>query len=149
MADRWRQVEDFFHRALEREEPERAAFLNEACAGDDALRREVEALLAEETESGFMETPAMEGEARELAQENRPTMEGKRIGNFEILSLLGKGGRHLSWAVNCTILANPLYSNNFHPARCLSFRGAVHDDDDELTCLDSRDRRMMTNTSLG
>ena len=92
MADRWRQIEDLFHRALERREPERAAFLNEACAGDDALRREVEALLAEETESGFMETPAMEGEARELAQENRPTMEGKRIGNFEILSLLGKGG---------------------------------------------------------
>lgn len=93
MADRWRQVEELFHRALEREEPDRSAFLDEACAGDEALRRDVESLLVEEAESGFMETPAMEGEARELAQENRPGLEGRRIGTFEILSLLGRGGQ--------------------------------------------------------
>lgn len=44
-AERWRQIERLYHAALEREPDERAAFLDEACAGDDELRREVESLL--------------------------------------------------------------------------------------------------------
>jgi hypothetical protein len=38
VSDRWRHIEDLFHRALEREEGDRAAFLREACAGDESLR---------------------------------------------------------------------------------------------------------------
>ena len=40
--DRWKQVEELCHAALEREESGRAAFLEQACAGDEALRRRVE-----------------------------------------------------------------------------------------------------------
>ena len=40
--ERWQQIERLYHEALERESPQRAAFLGEACSGDDALRREVE-----------------------------------------------------------------------------------------------------------
>jgi hypothetical protein len=39
--DRWQKIERLYHAALEREESERAAYLAGACAGDDALRREV------------------------------------------------------------------------------------------------------------
>jgi hypothetical protein len=47
-ADRWRQVENCYHAAMERPVPERGAFLAQACANDPVLRREVESLLAHE-----------------------------------------------------------------------------------------------------
>lgn len=46
--ERWEQVERLYHAALERETSQRAAFLREACFGDDALRTEVQSLLAQE-----------------------------------------------------------------------------------------------------
>jgi hypothetical protein len=39
MSERWKQVESLYHAALERETATRAAFLAEACAGDEELRR--------------------------------------------------------------------------------------------------------------
>jgi eukaryotic-like serine/threonine-protein kinase len=44
--DRWKQIEQFYHAALERVPNAREAFLDEACAGDEDLRREVAGLLA-------------------------------------------------------------------------------------------------------
>jgi hypothetical protein len=44
--DRLRQIEELYHSTREREGGERAAFLAEACRGDEELRREVESLLA-------------------------------------------------------------------------------------------------------
>jgi non-specific serine/threonine protein kinase/serine/threonine-protein kinase len=43
--ERWAQIEDIFHAALELPVHERSDFLNTSCAGDPELRREVEALL--------------------------------------------------------------------------------------------------------
>src|SRR5881628_2089093 len=60
-AGRSQQVEQLYHAARERKPDERAAFLAQACAGDDALRREVESLLVEEDGvRSFLETPALE-----------------------------------------------------------------------------------------
>ena len=50
--ERWRQIEDIFNAALEREPPERPAFLENACSGDEALRRRVEALLQQDGQDG-------------------------------------------------------------------------------------------------
>jgi hypothetical protein len=46
------RISELYHRALERAPDARAAFLNEACDGDEALRKEVESLLGYES-AGF------------------------------------------------------------------------------------------------
>jgi hypothetical protein len=37
--EHWRRLEEIYHAALARGESERTAFLADACAGDEALRR--------------------------------------------------------------------------------------------------------------
>ncbi|MEO6725132.1 MAG: serine/threonine-protein kinase [Blastocatellia bacterium] len=80
--------------ALERPAAERAAFLAQACAGDAALRHEVEALMASfqaanQTALGFLETPAVESLGLAASSPRAP---GERIAHYEILSALGAGG---------------------------------------------------------
>ena len=59
--ERWSEVERVCHAALAHDPPERAALIAAACAGDAALRREVESLLAhEERAADFMSTPALD-----------------------------------------------------------------------------------------
>ena len=63
--ERWRQVEDVFHAALTRSESDRAAFLASACAGDEALLREVQSLLAQPASArGFLDGPAWRSRRR-------------------------------------------------------------------------------------
>src|SRR5690242_8759558 len=57
-SERWRQVDELFEQALERAPTERARFLNDACAADASLRREVEEMLrCDERAEDFIETP--------------------------------------------------------------------------------------------
>ena len=68
--DRWGQIERLYHTALEREPQERDAFLDEACSGDEDLRREVAGLLVCDVPSdSFIQSPAVEIAARALAAE--------------------------------------------------------------------------------
>ena len=91
--ERWEQIEKLYHTALEKEAGLRSAFLDEACAGDDSLRREVESLLAYANRAeNFIESPAIEMAATMLAKEQAGSAIGMKAGPFEILSLLGAGG---------------------------------------------------------
>ena len=99
--ERWKQVEELCHAALEREESERAAFLKGACAGDEALRQQVETLLAYEKQAEkFMEAPALDAAAKLLAQDqaSRPSSEtdsgliGRTVSHYHILQKLGGRG---------------------------------------------------------
>ena len=101
-SERWKQIEQLYHAALEREPGAREAFLDEACAGDEDLRREVAGLLACDLPSdSFIQSPAIEIAAKALAAEPlieastnpmRGPIAGSQIGAYQLLSLLGRGG---------------------------------------------------------
>jgi len=91
-ADRWRRVDELVERALERPAGERPAFLDEACGDDDALRREVESLIAHDRDDEFLATPAAAEAAGLLPGAADPSRVGQQIGRFELVARLGAGG---------------------------------------------------------
>jgi serine/threonine protein kinase/Tol biopolymer transport system component len=95
-ANRAAEIRRICQEALERPSIERARFLSDACAGDESLRREIEALLAHDLSADrFLATPAFEIEAGQLAiaeAAGRNALVGNRLGTYEILSLIGSGG---------------------------------------------------------
>jgi serine/threonine protein kinase/Flp pilus assembly protein TadD len=92
-AERWRQVEALYHSAQKWRLGERSAFLAEACGGDEELRREVESLLAQDSSSGILESPAWEAAPSLLSQpENARLPPGTQIGPYKIEGTLGAGG---------------------------------------------------------
>ena len=91
-TDRWRQIEQFYHEALEREPAERDRFLQEACA-DVTVRAEVESLLGCEAQAeGYLERPALEMTAEALAEGRAHSMLGRVLGHYQIVAFLGAGG---------------------------------------------------------
>ena len=90
-TDAWREVERIYHAALARPVSERAAYVASACAGDAAVQREVESLLALAGDaSAFLETPAAAVAAADLARERFPA--GRQLGSYVIRGPLGAGG---------------------------------------------------------
>src|SRR5258708_1671406 len=82
----WERVKEIFESALEAPSQDRPAFLDRACAGDSALREEVERLLRSDAEAdGFLNAPLLECRYSLSA--------GEIIGaRYEIVRLLGRGG---------------------------------------------------------
>ena len=90
--ERWQQISTVFQAALERGPGQQAAFLDEACAGDSSLRREVESLIASHEQVGnFIEAPAIEVAAPLLVDDQADSV-GRMIGHYKILGPLGEGG---------------------------------------------------------
>src|SRR5262245_44020881 len=89
----WERIEWLYHAALGREANERAAFLAAACAGDEALRRQVELLLSCDARAeDFIEAPALEFAAHLQTEEQESSLIGRRLGPYQILALIGAGG---------------------------------------------------------
>lgn len=91
-AERWRLIEDIFHRVSELPTAERAAFLNAQCAGDDPLRREVESLLSADAQVENHLEEAVEGVFSLAASESDERLERQQIGPYRVLRELGRGG---------------------------------------------------------
>lgn len=68
--DSRQRIETLFHAVLELEPMERAPFLDKACDGDETLRREVESLLAHNTEN-FLNSNLAQETARLLADDHK------------------------------------------------------------------------------
>src|SRR5229473_497520 len=98
--ERWGKIESVFQKVLDAEESHRAAVLEESCAGDEDLRREVESLLAHHSEAGsFIETPAFaDAGASPLRPRSSQSLNPKSglaetvIGHYRILGKIGGGG---------------------------------------------------------
>jgi len=74
--ERWGRVKALFQLAVEKPASERDAFLASLAGGDEALRREVQSLLAADV-GETLAPPILSGQ--------------RRIGSYEIVGLLGAG----------------------------------------------------------
>jgi serine/threonine-protein kinase len=89
--DRWVQIEEIFHAALERPESEREAFLAAACDPESEMRNEVQSLLAaHESLNSWYEKPIPLPVSPAQSPEKRVL--GQQFGSYQITSLLSVGG---------------------------------------------------------
>ena len=90
--ERWQQVKEVFAVAIKYPPQERSSFLEERCAHDIELRSEVESLIAANDKSGeFIDQPAYQG-ASWLSEEKVELKPGQKIGTYQVLSFISRGG---------------------------------------------------------
>jgi serine/threonine protein kinase/Flp pilus assembly protein TadD len=135
--DRWRQVEELYHAALEKDESQRTAFLREVCGDDKMLRNEIESLLAYEREAEqFIESPVVELPA-DVTDEVLPrspqtestilpsvpavSLIGASFGHFQILAKVGSGGMGIVYLARDEVLGRRVAIKVLHP-------GMLHDE---------------------
>jgi serine/threonine protein kinase/tetratricopeptide (TPR) repeat protein len=93
MISDWSKVDKVLEAALECEPALRAEFLQQACCGDEGVRREVESLLAAHEQAGtFIESPPAEMAIEMLTGDGIGLTAGQRIGPYRIVAKLGAGG---------------------------------------------------------
>ena len=86
-------LEEIFHSVLDQEPDQIGPFLDTACAGDELLRCELEALLAAHQRAGsFIETPAIGIAARIMENGQADLLVGQTIGHYNVSERIGAGG---------------------------------------------------------
>ncbi len=97
-ADRWQAVNALFHAVLDADGAEREALLRTRAEADPELVEEVRSLLARHQPGAqFLEAPAW-AVAASLMADDAPSLVGKKIGSYQILEEIGRGGMGVVYA---------------------------------------------------
>jgi serine/threonine protein kinase/WD40 repeat protein len=105
MPETANREKDIFLKALDLPSPaEQAAFLDEACGADGAMRRQIEAMLqAHSAQDSFLEKPAaalsptIDQPPQHAAEDDVSERPGTRIGSYKLLQQIGEGGMGVVW----------------------------------------------------
>src|ERR1700682_5966963 len=92
-TERWARIKELFVAAADLAPHERATLLNKECAGDDALRREVESLLDSDSQTdGFIEQPSFEMPRDLFPEPPDESLVGHQFGAYQVIREIGRGG---------------------------------------------------------
>jgi eukaryotic-like serine/threonine-protein kinase len=92
-AQRWRQIDNFFHETLQREAGDREEYLLSLCCGDRGLFDEVMSLISSYENLGeFLERPPLNLGLDLLAARDLELRKGESIGPYIIQNRIGRGG---------------------------------------------------------
>ena len=92
-STKFEEIEEICQAALELLPEKRSAFLEESCGEDIELREEIQSLLSFEKTSDEIINQTPDSLAAEMFSEMRQVdFDGKEIGNYKIISQIGKGG---------------------------------------------------------
>ena len=87
--DRWTRIDQLLDEAMELPIADRPAYLDQACAGDEELRQEVESLLAayQQAEAKFLKAPALEMAAQQLAAQKDRSLIGQVFSHYSVMGI--------------------------------------------------------------
>jgi tetratricopeptide (TPR) repeat protein/predicted Ser/Thr protein kinase len=110
--DRWPQVSRIYREAVARTGSARADFLQQACAGDEVLRREVDSLLARGSGEALLSAQVgglVTGQLVEgIPESDGGLAPGQKLGSYQIERRIGRGGAGIVFLAHDTTLNRPV-----------------------------------------